>query len=147
MKKFVLTLALTFMSGCFGSAWAQIPDGTYDCRIHPQGSEVSGDLFLFRVADRKLTCLQKYKDGRYCKEWFFFAKNSSKNFFLNGLYGGGYLHNQDGDFVVMADADGCSLGKLVLYRSSGYQKGYIRSEFNCNRMPPRHFGKVFCQRK
>ena len=142
MRLIILLFAASFGTLANGSG---MPEGNYNCDIHAKGKAKSGKL-VFSVKADEVACVagdgQPGSEDFICQEWF---KISSEDFWLDGLYDGGYEFNNEGDFEVFADSDGCNIGELVLYKNSGFTKGFITTEFRCSsNRTLRSAGSVSC---
>lgn len=143
MKKILLILCLMVMS--FSHA---LEFGKYHCKIYPNKSRQATMTFNFEFADEELKCFERYaSDDDYCMKFFQFNPVDQIDFYLDGLYDGGFGYDPKDDFVVSSDSDGCDIGRLTLYAKSGYRKGYITSTFRCSGPLERNAGDVYCTRQ
>ena len=117
--------------------------GKYKCQIFPKGSQTKAIGFSFEyLPEGELKCLEGDED--YCEVYFRFEDEEQRMFSLNGLYDGDYGFDKKKNFSVSSDQDGCDIGELILYKNSGYKKGFITSSFNCSSGRPSFTGSVFC---
>lgn len=142
MKKSLLALVMFVSSQALA-----IPDGKYACTVTPKGDEKNQVKISFEIKNGEVPC--QIGDGEYeCQQWFLYSPESQQNFWLDGLVDGGSSDDEKGNWLVSADSDGCNIGKLILYKDSGFTKGFITSEFRCGAGDKeRSAGKVSCKMK
>ncbi|HEY8279444.1 MAG TPA: hypothetical protein VIH99_07475 [Bdellovibrionota bacterium] len=149
MKKTLLALLIVCFAAPAFAAPAKMGAGEYRCSIFPTSGDEPGPIKLRFELDRKgePKC-QKMVDSENCGEWFLYSARNQDRFWLDGLYDGGVSYNDNGDWEVFADSDGCNIGKLVLYKDSDFTKGFITSEFRCSSTRPiKNAGKVYCEKQ
>ncbi len=139
MKNLILSLALTIV----GSTASAIPDGKFKCVIVPTGAPIPVVKLRFEIKDGDVKC-HKMADAESCETWFGYSPKRQNKFWLDGLVDGGFSDDAEGNWKVDADSDGCNIGKLTLYKNSGFKRGFISSKFNCSTGNPSYAGKVSC---
>lgn len=125
MKQIILGMLMLASTQAFA-----VSDGVYNCEISPKGTDKAKVQLSFEIEQGDVTC--KEDDGDTCMRWFDYGPADQEKFWLDGLYDGGYGYLDNGNWEVTADSDGCDIGKLVLYKNSGFTKGFITSEFRCS---------------
>nr|WP_295905976.1 hypothetical protein [uncultured Bdellovibrio sp.] len=139
MKKIFLSLLFLSTTQAFA-----VTDGKYKCDITPKGADKSKIQLSFEISNGDVVC--KEADGEWCMRWFDFEPAKQEKFWLDGLYDGGYEDLDNGDWKVSADSDGCNIGKLILYKNSGFTKGFLTTAFHCSGKVAPSAGSVTCIR-
>lgn len=136
MKKFLVLLAAMTLS----SAYAASDISTITCMVKEESNEKIIDVkveFLVKNLGSKKAELLQHPKGNEEMGAIFVSPEKANGYYtnmshLNGQ--GGDLRVSDERIRLFGDGAGYTFVDLVLYKDSGYQKGYVRVSGSGNQM-------------